>query len=120
MKPGGYGAYSRTSTASLSGRRLEGQAFAKAAALLAQAVDHPAALAKALRFNNNLWTVVQADVAGPDSRLPEPLKGQIVALSLFMDKQTFALLAAGHDRKALEAMAAINRSLASGLLQSQG
>jgi flagellar protein FlaF len=115
----GYSAYSRNASAGLTGRRLEGQAFAKAAALLGRAAEAPgdrALLAEALKVNNRLWAIVEAEVAAPRSPLPDDLRGQLLSLGRFMDKETLALLSRGHDRLVLEAMAEVNRSLASGLL----
>lgn len=116
----GYSAYSRTAAVAMSGRRLEGEAFARAAALLGRAAANPAdrgLLAEALKFNNRLWAIVDAEVAAPTSPLADDLRGQLLSLSRFMDKQSLDVLARGPDRQALEAMAEVNRSLASGLLR---
>lgn len=115
----GYSAYAKASAKAPTGRRLEGEAFARAAALLdaaARAPDDAAALAEALKFNTMLWTIVQAELTEPSDALTDALRADLASLSLFMDKRAARLLQ-GHDRESLEAMVEVNRNIASGLLR---
>jgi flagellar biosynthesis regulator FlaF len=47
----------------------------------------------ALGFNQLLWTIVQADVAGLGNALPEGLRKTLLSLSVFVDRQTLAAFA---------------------------
>ncbi len=98
--------------------QAEAQALTKAAMLLdkaRQSVEHDyAAYATALTFNQTLWTVLQADLSGDGNGLPGGLRDDLLALSLFVDRQT--LLALGNPRpKHLDVLIEINRNLARGL-----
>lgn len=96
----------------------EAQALTKAAMLLdkaRQSVDGDyAAYATALTFNQTLWTILQADLSGGGNGLPDGLRDDLLALSLFVDRQT--ILALGDPSpKHLDALIEINRNLARGL-----
>jgi flagellar protein FlaF len=43
---------------------------------------------RALKYNQLLWSIIQADVAEKDNALPEELKANLMSLSIFVDKQT--------------------------------
>lgn len=114
----GYAAYTRAGADALKGRILEGAALTKAAHLLEQARNRPndaVTLGRALRFNNKLWTVFQADLSEKDSPLPDKLRGELLSLGLFMDTTTARLLDHGFDDEAVQAMIDVNRSLAAAL-----
>lgn len=111
---GGSSAYGRTHVSNLDAARLEREALLKAAALLERARTHPedaAALADALDYTVELWTVVQADVADAKNTLAPETKEQILSIGLFMDKAVRQLIKA-RDGEILRAMIEINRNLA--------
>ncbi len=98
--------------------QAEAQALTKAAMLLdkaRQSVEHDyAAYATALTFNQTLWTILQADLSGNGNGLPDNLRDDLLALSLFVDRRT--ILALGDPRpKHLDVLIEINRNLARGL-----
>jgi flagellar protein FlaF len=73
--------------------------------------DDYAAYATALTFNQTLWAILQADLSGDGDGLPENLRDDLLALSLFVDRQT--ILALGDPRpKHLDSLIEINRNLA--------
>ncbi len=120
MLPRPTDAYRQTSKLALSPRAAEVQAFSKAARLLHQAgqartgaFDYDA-YASALRFNQTLWTIIQADLGRDGSHLPAGLRRDILNLSLYVDKQTIKALT---DPKAeyLGALVEIDRTIARGL-----
>jgi flagellar protein FlaF len=118
MPPQQTEAYGRVQRAALLPRQVEATAFAKAAALLDEAgarVRDFAAYRAALRFNRLVWTLVQADLVRPDNGLSEPLKARLLSLSLYVDKQTVAALAAPAAAR-LAPLIEIDRCLAQGLL----
>ena len=108
--------YGRAQNMGLPPRHAEAMAFAKAVALLnhAGAADDRAAYSSALGFNQILWTIVQADVAGPGSALPESLRKTLLSLSVFVDRQTLAALADPSVER-LAPLIRINENMARGL-----
>ncbi len=124
MLPRPTDAYRKTSRLALSPRAAEARAFTKAARFLYQAGQARTgqggknfnydAYAAALRFNQNLWTLIQADLGRDKGRLPAKLRRDILNLSLFVDKQTIKALS---DPKAeyLGALVEIDRTIARGL-----
>jgi flagellar protein FlaF len=111
-------AYGRAQKAALLPRQVEAMALAKAAALLGEAgkpiLDFDAYRA-ALRFNRLVWTLVQADLARPDNGLSDEVKARMLSLSLYVDRQTVAALAAPAAAQ-LAPLIEINRCIAEGLL----
>jgi len=113
-----YSAYAKSHAVALKGRGLEAEALMKAARLLEKARiarQDRSLLAEALKFNNKLWTVFQADLAETGNPLPDKTRADLLSLSLFMDRQTANLLQA-YDEQTLQAMIQVNRTLAAGLL----
>lgn len=117
MRPHPTDAYRQTSKLALPPRAAEAEAFSKAARLLDRArtgsFDYDA-YASALRFNQTLWTIIQADLGRDGSHLPAGLRRDILNLSLYVDKQTIKALT---DTKAehLGALVEIDRTIARGL-----
>ena len=98
--------------------QAEAQALTKAAILLdkaRQSVDDDyAAYATALTFNQTLWTLLQADLSGDGNGLPDNLRDDLLALSLFVDRQTIQALS-DPSPEHLNSLIEINRNLARGL-----
>ena len=78
------------------------------------AVDDHATYAKALKFNQTFWTVLQADLTAEGNELSVELKGELLSLSLFIDKQTIKALADPKPEH-LDVLIEINRNIAQGL-----
>ncbi len=114
MPPHPIDAYRKNLKLAISPRAAEAEAFSKAARLLDQAgagaFDYRA-YASALRFNQRLWTIIQADLG---RRLSAGLRRDVLNLSLFVDKRTNKALA---DPRAeyLGALVEIDRTMARGL-----
>lgn len=115
-------AYAQTQKSSMPPREVEAMAFTKAALMMEEAkwkLDDYDSYAAALKFNQLLWTIIQADIVDKANQLPPQLKANILSLSIFVDKQTIKALAdadAGH----LEPLISINKNLAEGLLTKPG
>ncbi len=71
-------------------------------------------LGDALKFNQKLWTIFQASVAGSESPLPKSLRLKLLRLSSFIDKQIFTIMAYPSPEK-LTPIININLSIAAGL-----
>jgi len=111
-------AYAQTQKSSLSPREVEAMAFTKAALMLEEAkinTDDYDNYASALKFNQLLWTIIQADIVDKENELPPQLKANILSLSIFVDKQTVKALA---DTKTqhIDSLININKNLAEGLM----
>ncbi len=71
-------------------------------------------LAEALRFNQQIWSIFQADLASQDCRLPRDLRLNLLSLGAFIDKQIFSIMAHPAPEK-LTPIINISLSLAAGL-----
>ena len=99
-------------------REVEAMAFTKAALMLEEAkgqVDDYDSYAAALKFNQLLWTIIQADVVDKENQLPPQLKANILSLSIFVDRQTIKSLA-NTKAENLDSLININKNLAEGLM----
>jgi flagellar biosynthesis activator protein FlaF len=113
-------AYGKAERPTLTGRPLEGRAFARAAQMLndaRDAVDDRRQAVKALRYNHQLWTIMQASLQDANNELPSDTTANIMSLSLFVDKRTSEALA-NPDVSLLDALIDINRNMSQGQLFS--
>ena len=113
-------AYRTTQKAGLTGRDIEAGALTKAALLLEEckndwdARDRDARLSKALKMNQLIWSIFQADMMKEDNPLPKQLRQDILTLSLFIDRRIIDVLAYPAPEK-LDAIININQNIAAGL-----
>ena len=115
-------AYEQTQKSAMPPREVEAMAFTKAALMLDEArgqLDDYDAYATALKFNQLLWTIIQADIVDQANQLPAQLKANILSLSIFVDKQTVKALS-DTDAEHLDVLININKNLAEGLLTKPG
>ena len=111
-------AYAQTQRSSMAPREIEAMAFTKAALMMEEAKDHLDdydAYASSLKFNQLLWTIIQADVVDKENELPPQIKANILSLSIFVDKQTIKALANARKQN-LDVLININKNLAEGLM----
>ncbi|MBB5086907.1 flagellar biosynthesis regulator FlaF [Roseospira marina] len=102
-------------------REAEAMAFIKASAMMEESQrnsEDVALRSQALRFNQLFWTILQADIMDPNNALPSDIKGNIMSLSIFVDKQTSKALRSV-DPADLDILISINRNLAAGLKDQQ-
>ena len=91
--------YETVSKATMSGREVEAAVLIKAALKLRncqenwEAEDRSAKLDEALKFNQLVWTIFQAEMVRPDNPLPKKLRQDILNLSVFIDKRIFETMA---------------------------
>lgn len=113
-------AYKTTQKAVLSGREIEAAALTKAANILQEiqnnwdAPDREEVLFQALKFNQVLWSIFQAELTDENNPLPKKLKEDILSLSVFIDKRIIDVMAFPAAEK-LTTIININLSLAFGL-----
>lgn len=75
-------------------------------------------LREALRRNWRLWTIFQANLVDPECQVPAEVRGNLLGLANFIDRQTAELLARPEPAK-VDVLVNINRQLAEGLLDGQ-
>ena len=111
-------AYEQTQKSSMHPREVEAMAFTKAALMLEEAkstLDDYDSYASALKFNQLLWTIIQADVVDKENKLPPQIRANILSLSIFVDRQTIKALADTKETH-LDVLIDINKNLAEGLM----
>lgn len=113
-------AYQEIEKATVSGRDLEALVLSKASARLQYVRDHwdgsdrKALLDEALRFNQRVWTLFQAEISEPGNPLPIEIKNNLLSLSAFVDKRTFEVMSYPEAEK-LDILISINQNIAAGL-----
>ncbi len=98
-------------------RQTEAWALTEAARRIAdsQRPDAPPeAFLTAVRLNWRLWTIFQAELAGPENELPLDLRQNMLSLCNFIDKTTIDIIADPSPEKAT-VLITINRNIAAGL-----
>jgi len=104
----------------MSGREIEASALTRAAMMLAEcqnnweAADRKDNLNEALRMNQKLWSILQAELIEADNPLPKELREDILSLSVFIDRRIIEVMAFPSSEK-LTAIININLNLAAGL-----
>jgi len=71
-----------------------------------------AGLREALIENLRFWTIIKHDLASEGNALPVQLRGNLISLAIFVDRQTGAALG---GRGTLGAIIDVNRSILAGL-----
>lgn len=113
-------AYRTVQKTTMSGREMEASVLTKAAQLLKEcqqnwdAKDRDATLDEALKYNQKIWSIFQAELSKEDNPLPKKLREDILSLSIFIDKRTFDLMAFPAPEK-LNILININVNIAAGL-----
>ncbi len=120
MYPSQTEVYSRAQVSVLSDREAEAAVLMKAAAMMKHvqshwsAPDRDAALDRALRYNQRLWTFFQVALLDEKNPLPRQIRENILRLSAFIDRRTFDTLAYPTPAK-LDILININTNMAAGL-----
>lgn len=113
-------AYQAVENATLDGRELEASILTRSAARLSavqnnwDAPNRDELLDEALRYNQRLWTLFQADLLEAGNALPVEIKRNLLSLSAFIDKRTFDVMSYPAQDK-LDILININRNIAAGL-----
>jgi flagellar biosynthesis activator protein FlaF len=114
-------AYNRVESFTIpNGRELEASVLTKAAHMLAHcrnnwdATDRIARLNEALKYNQNIWSIFQSELANPDNPLPKNIREDLLSLSLFIDKRILEILVDPTPEK-INIIVQINLNIAAGL-----
>ncbi|MGK7867445.1 flagellar biosynthesis regulator FlaF [Falsiroseomonas sp. E2-1-a20] len=103
--------YAATQNAAASPREIELRAFRYVNGLLSGAADLRGR-AVALEKTHRLWSLLINDLGSPGNRLPAELRGQLVSLGLWAQRETDARLG---DDASLEPLMALHRDMIEGL-----
>jgi len=98
-----------------SPREIEIRAFRYVNGLLARASGRAERLA-ALHKTHRLWSLLLEDLLSPGNRLPADLKGRLVSLALWAQREALARMG---DEASLEPLLALHRDMIEGL-EAQG
>lgn len=112
-------AYKTAATRAESPRELEYRLFGQVTRALMHAATVPAddiaTRIDALDWNRRLWSTLATDCSDPDNALNNPLKAQIISISLFVSRHSSAVMRGEED---FEALIDINRMVMQGLAQA--
>lgn len=112
-------AYQKAAQKTEEPRQLELRAFAHATRELIAASEMPKAeigrRAEALSKNRRLWSLLATDCATEGNGLPPALRAQIISLSLFVDRQSRAVI---REDESFDVLIDINRTIMEGLAAS--
>ena len=103
--------YAAQQNAAASPREIELRAFRYVNGLLAAAADMPAR-ATALHKTHQLWSLLLADLTLPGNALPGPVKGNLVSLGLWAQREATARL---DDGASLAPLIELHRDMIAGL-----
>ncbi|MBV6632155.1 MAG: flagellar biosynthesis regulator FlaF [Alphaproteobacteria bacterium] len=117
-----YAAYQQNQNATQSPREVEYRLLGQVTAALVKAeevyadskadVEKKKIVVDAVLWNRNVWSAFRVDLLDAENNLPTELKAQLISISLFIERETTAVL----DHEAdLEALIDINKQIMDGL-----
>jgi len=112
--------YESVNNMTIPGRGIEAVVLTKAARKLRECQDnweiddHAQRLEEALKYNQRIWSIFQAELAQDDHPLPKRLRSDILRLSAFVDRRIFEAMASPAPSK-LNIVIQINENIAAGL-----
>lgn len=115
--------YETVNKNTMSGREIEASVLNQAALRLKEcqenwdADDRDQKLDAALHFNQQIWSILQAELVKADHPLPKPIRLNLLSLSAFVDKRILETMAFPSPEK-LNIVIDINRNIAAGLIQA--
>lgn len=111
----GYGAYRKVQNHTEDSRSVEFRLFGEITAELLNAREHPQQAelkTNAVLRNRKLWAALREDLIDPGNALPKQVRANLISLSMWVDKETFAVL---DKRSDLEALIEVNKQIMEGL-----
>jgi flagellar protein FlaF len=113
-------AYKAVEKATVSGRETEARVLAEGALKLRNCqkqwsdAGRRERLDEALKYNQQIWTIFQAELAKADNPMPPAIKLDLLRLSGFIDKRIFDVMGSPAPEK-LDILIRINENIAAGL-----
>lgn len=112
--------YESVNKSTMCGRDVEAEVLTKAALKLKECQDNwpengrGAKIEAVLKYNQRVWTILQAELEKPQNPLPDALKVDLLRLISFIDQRTLEMLAYPAPEK-LTILININHNIAAGL-----
>jgi flagellar protein FlaF len=103
--------YASQQNATATPREIELRAFRYVNGLLSGAADVPGRV-RALHKTHELWSLLIADLAQPANALPVELKGRLISLGLWAQREVAARMA---DTRPLSPLIALHREMIAAL-----
>ena len=116
-------AYETVNKATMPGPEIEASVLNRAALKLRECQDNwnsgdrNEKLEAALHFNQRIWTIFQGELVKADNALPKQIRQNLLALSAYVDKRIFEIMAFPSPEK-LNIVIDINRNIAAGLREA--
>jgi flagellar protein FlaF len=113
-------AYIKVEKVGITPRETEARVLTKGAMKLRECVDiwdsdnRKKMLSEALRYNQRIWSIFQADLTSGNSPLPDDLRTNLLRLSVLVDKQIF-MVTAHPSPEILAPIIDVNLGIAAGL-----
>lgn len=115
MSSAGYATYKTAQTKTDDPRDLEYRLLAQVTAAMMRAKnqhDNVKDLVSAVLWNRDVWSALRQDLMLDSNQLPKDLRASLVSVSLWIEKETTAVM----DHKGdLDALIDINRNIMAGL-----
>lgn len=111
----GYGTYRKVQNHTEDSRSIEFRLFGEITAELLKARENPQQQdlkTNAVLRNRKLWAALREDLVDPGNALPKQVRANLISLSMWVDKETFAVL---DKRSDLEALIEVNKQIMEGL-----
>jgi flagellar protein FlaF len=112
--------YESINKSTATGREIEAAVLTKAANKLKEcqqnwdAPDRVERLDQAIRYNQRIWSILQAELDKDDNPLPDQIKINLLRLSTYIDQRSLDILAYPEPQK-LKIIIDINHNIAAGL-----
>ena len=116
-------AYENVNKTTASGREIEAAVLTKAAKKLKEcqqnwdAPDRTEQLDQAIRYNQRIWSIIQAELDKEENPLPDQIKVNLLRLSTYIDQRSLDIMAYP-KREKLNIIININNNIAAGLRTS--
>ena len=109
--------YAASQNAAATPREIELRAFRYVNGLLAAAGEDARGRAAALERTHRLWSLLLDDLLSAGNALPAELKGRLVSLGLWAQRESMARMG---DQASLEPLMALHRDMIAGLVAQDG
>ena len=110
-----FAAYQRTQNVAEDPRNIEYRLLGQVTAALMDAERDPRdapKLVDAALWNRRVWGAFKVDLLNPENKLPDTLRGKLVSVALWVERETAQILSYKHD---LSSVIGINRTIMDGL-----
>ena len=114
MSSNGYATYKTAQTKSDDPRDIEYRLLAQVTGAMIDAKYAKEVKPKieAVLWNSRVWSALRVDLYDEKNQLPEQLRGSLISLSLWIERETHAIMDGDGD---MEALIDINRNIMAGL-----